>query len=702
MEYFRNAQWIWSNDSFGVNIYADFFDKITIPELSGNFLLRISCDTNYALYINDIFAECGQYSDYENLKFFDEFDISNFIISGENEIKITVYHQGDNCSTYRVGKPGVIFELFCGDRSVLASSCKTLAHKNTAFTDGDSVEHVSGQLGYSFRYDSRNINPQKPLPCVTVYKTYSILPRPIDKLSISLPISALLGVHGGFSCSGGNTIGQRMQYSSLKFAESNSDITLPSHDGVRLEGYGDGTFAVIDLGREHTGLLDFDIEVPCDCEILIGWGEHLDDLRVRAYVGGRNFCASYYAKAGRNRFFHPFRRLGLRYLQINAYIPSFTLYHCSIRETLYPLSNDITFTCADTLHTTISEVCKRTLHLCMHDHYEDCPWREQALYSMDSRNQMLCGYYAFREIKFARASLKLMAHSIRDDNLLELCSPAVVAITIPSFSAIFLTQLYEYLEYSKDTEFAHELIPVACRIADEFIRRTDNNKQLIKCFIESKYWNFYEWQDGLEGSITSTVADVDATYDAPLNAFVSFGLRSLADIFRILGNTEKETFYRSEHFKLNSALDKEFYDEKRGVYASYSRGGEIFHYAELTNSLIIYADICSGDKLDRVLSHLTDKSLIEVTLSHSIFKYDALMRSPDKYGRFMFKDIARLWGHMISKDATTFWETIDGEAAFGNAGSLCHGWSAIPLYFYHKYAATLDSSITGLYEVVIK
>ncbi len=39
----------------------------------------------------------------------------------------------------------------------------------------------------------------------------------------------------------------------------------------------------------------------------------------------------------------------------------------------------------------IYDVSIYTLKCCMHEHYEDCPWREQALYTMDSRNQMLCG-----------------------------------------------------------------------------------------------------------------------------------------------------------------------------------------------------------------------------------------------------------------------------------------------------------------------
>jgi hypothetical protein len=39
---------------------------------------------------------------------------------------------------------------------------------------------------------------------------------------------------------------------------------------------------------------------------------------------------------------------------------------------------------------------------------------------------------------------------------------------------------------------------------------------------------------------------------------------------------------------------------------------------------------------------------------------------------------------MLSAGATTFWETELGEADFENAGSLCHGWSALPIYYFHR------------------
>ena len=47
----------------------------------------------------------------------------------------------------------------------------------------------------------------------------------------------------------------------------------------------------------------------------------------------------------------------------------------------------------------------------------------------------------------------------------------------------------------------------------------------------------------------------------------------------------------------------------------------------------------------------------------------------------IIKDIEEKYGYMLSCGATTFWETIDGWHAFSDAGSLCHGWSALPAYY---------------------
>jgi len=37
---------------------------------------------------------------------------------------------------------------------------------------------------------------------------------------------------------------------------------------------------------------------------------------------------------------------------------------------------------------------------------------------------------------------------------------------------------------------------------------------------------------------------------------------------------------------------------------------------------------------------------------------------------------------MLDAGATSFWETELGECDFDRAGSLCHAWSSMPVYYY--------------------
>ena len=53
------------------------------------------------------------------------------------------------------------------------------------------------------------------------------------------------------------------------------------------------------------------------------------------------------------------------------------------------------------------------------------------------------------------------------------------------------------------------------------------------------------------------------------------------------------------------------------------------------------------------------------------------------------QDIRRKYGYMLEQGGTTFWETEKGWQDFDGAGSLCHGWSAIPVF----YLSILDDKV---------
>ena len=69
----------------------------------------------------------------------------------------------------------------------------------------------------------------------------------------------------------------------------------------------------------------------------------------------------------------------------------------------------------------------------------------------------------------------------------------------------------------------------------------------------------------------------------------------------------------------------------------------------------------------------------------STFFYDALLSIDKNNKEWIIEDIKKKYSYMLKKRATTFWETEKGWKDFDNAGSLCHGWSAIPVYYIIKF-----------------
>ena len=76
--------------------------------------------------------------------------------------------------------------------------------------------------------------------------------------------------------------------------------------------------------------------------------------------------------------------------------------------------------------------------------------------------------------------------------------------------------------------------------------------------------------------------------------------------------------------------------------------------------------------------------MIASPLSSKGFVYDALLKADKNYGDFIVSDIIKTYKPMLNAGATSFWETENGADDFGGIGSLCHGWSAMPVYYFAK------------------
>jgi hypothetical protein len=708
---FKQAAWIWRQSEAGKDEFSDFVTTFSADKADGKaYTLSIAADSNYTVWLNGELAAFGQYADYPDYKVYDRVDVTSYVRDGENRLVITVWYYGVDSSTYTCGEAGVIFEL-CEDERVLAcSSEKTLSRLSRDYVSGKE-NYISSQLGLTYHYDMRGYDgyiesdsgcegfePSRIVP--TISTDFHL--RPNRKLALSDRLSARVCNMGMFKYVNetGNPA-RDMQYADLShrfawdaMATGNRDMSVPPHlvmaDGD-VERY-DGIYFIVDLGEENAGFLDFDLEVPRDCRIDIGYGEHLQDGRCRTSI--RGFFCDIEAKVGRNTYLHTFRRFGCRYIQFFVHAHEVTVHYAGLRPTPYPLTFK-KFQSGNLLRDTIYHTCQRTLALCLHEHYEDTPWREQALYVMDSRNQMLCGYYAFGETRAARASLELISHGIRDDGLLSLCYPAGTDYPIPSFSCMYFVQMNEYIRYTGDRTLAEAHYADLEHILHTAFLSRMQPEGVIENFYGVDacppkffgYWNFYEWTETMGGAFP--IEHNGKRLEAPLNAFLSLALQAMAEIADTLGRSEDAARYRETAKSVNDAIVKNFYNPETKLFESFDRAYR-GQYATLTQALCTLCGAADGVDKSHILRVLATNgkdtcgyTVYPNTLSMNAFRFDALLAiDRDRYAPVILDEIDRDYFYMLRQGATSFWETIVGAADFDDAGSLCHGWSALPIYYY--------------------
>lgn len=694
----KSSDWIWMDNAPDVNCYVEFFDTFETVS-SEKIELLISVEGQYAAFLNGQYLPSTQYPDYPFYKAVQKVVLKNASTNLRNELVIQTLYCGVDSHTTRRETPGLRFEVWQGGKLLCTSGKLTRARMMSCYQSGP-MKNITPQLGAGFVYKKHRENEWNN--SVVVNKECMFVSRPVNELVLGDEQNAQLVTHGIFTAHDSGL----QQYASLAFRETSAlieelpqptngnAIYFPSDQGLRISSSeGDGIYLVMDMGLETTGYLDLDIVCPEATRVDIGFGEHLEDMRVRTDVGGRHFTFQWEATAERCRFTHYFHRVGARYLQLFIYGHEAIVYSAGIRPLNYPFSEESAFHCSDHLHNQIYETAKHTLRCCVHQHYEDSPWREQSLYAFDSRSQMLFGYYAFGEMEQPKASLKLLALSQREDGLLELCAPGRVSVTIPSFSLMFIVALEEYCRYSGDVAFGKELLPTAQKILDAVQNHVRDG--LVWNFQESCYWNFYEWTPLLDAEPIFREETLSLSAEAPLQLLYILAMQRMCKIHTYL---DIETDEIEEKIRVLQKGMEQFWNLEAGAYASFIRNQQQVQYSELVQALALCTGIVPIERQKALRERIYKGKLVHASLATSIFVYEALLQEPETYGTSVFDEVAERWGKMLYNGATTFWETDNGAEDFERAGSLCHAWSCIPIYLYGAYALGIKPIAPGVWE----
>lgn len=621
---FGKAKWIWLNKDPEPNEYADF--SVNFNYSGGKVVLKLCAETDYIVYLNGKPINHCQFAGYRNEKYYDEDDITKYCLEGENALLITVRYEGITTFCHIEDGAGLIFSLECDGKQIEYSSENTLGRLSPNYVH-HFIRLITDQLGATSTMTNRG-EACEYAPCREVNICDNFKKRPVKRIVDLAPTPA---------------------------------------KSIDINGR-----KIYDLGKEDCGYVYLRVNCKKATDIKVAYGEHIVDGCVRYLIGPRDFSLDFECAEGENYFEQYFVRVAGRYLEVFA-DDSAEILEIGIIPTIYPITEK---PCRlEGIEKQIYDVSVRTLRLCMHTHYEDCPWREQSLYTLDSRNQMLFGYYAFEETDFARENLVFMSKGKLPDGMLEITYPTENSnVAIPFFSVHLPVAVYEYIEHTNDLTIVPEVIDSMIGILKCLYSWRDGTGLITN---QGKpYWNFYEWSDGNEGR---KGFGMEGTHDLLINCAFVHSCSCLEKICKMSGYTMPE--FDTEAIK--KAIVENFLNRETGLYNNCLEN-EI--YTVIGNTFAMMIGLGTEQTLKALKGEYKDAGVVPATLSMLAFVYDMILEHDKENGQaFVLEDITKNYTYMLSKGATSFWETIKGEADFHNAGSLCHGWSAIPIYYYNRF-----------------
>jgi len=354
------------------------------------------------------------------------------------------------------------------------------------------------------------------------------------------------------------------------------------------------------------------------------------------------------------------------------------------RETGYPYQFEGKFAASDERLMHVVPPALRTLQMCSHETYMDCPYYEQLQYIGDTRLQALVTYTHARDDRLIRKALRMFDASRLHNGLTQSRYPCRALQIIPPFSLYYISMLHDFSRWRNDRAFVRSLLPGVRAVMDYFasIVRDDD---LVGT---PAGWNFYDWvPHWWPGVPTEGQSGVSAL----VNFQVVMTLKHAAEVEEYAGEKEIAAIYRARAARIEIAAGEAFWDESRQLLADDTKKSS---FSEHTQCFALLGDALDPHRREKAIEGLlNDPSLTRTTIyfTHYLFETYFLLSQGQR-----ILDRMNLWFGNKALGLKTLVECPEPPR------SDCHAWSAHPAYHFHASILGVRPAGTGFDRVVIK
>ena len=356
----------------------------------------------------------------------------------------------------------------------------------------------------------------------------------------------------------------------------------------------------------------------------------------------------------------------------------------SLHETHYPFKKESKFLASDKSLTSFFPIAWRTMEMCSHETYMDCPYFEQLMYIGDTRLEVLVNYIMTSDNRLPEKALKCFDMSRKTFGLTQSRYPCRYINLIPPFSLWLICMTHDNFMWRDNPELIRGMLPGADAVIAHFHSFVNKNNLLD---YKSPWWNFVDWVPGWFKGIPS---GTENSISGLLNLQYILALKAAAEMHEFFGEKFLANEYFSRADKISKAFNKTFWSEKRGLFAHDIKKK---YFSEHTQCLAVIAGLATKKQIKKIAENLFDDDVDKTTIyfSHYLLEILPFIGKMDK-----FIEKIDFWRDLHKQGFKTLPE------APHPCRSDCHAWGAHPIYHFYTKLLGVTPKVSGFKEVKIE
>ncbi|HRE80659.1 MAG TPA: hypothetical protein PLN52_06400 [Opitutaceae bacterium] len=262
--------------------------------------------------------------------------------------------------------------------------------------------------------------------------------------------------------------------------------------------------------------------------------------------------------------FEPFHWRTFRFIKVVVMAGSepVTLSCASHTLTHYPHAYTAEFRCAEPAIAAWWEISLRTLRLCAHETYEDCPYYEQLNYAADTQLQALATHYLSNDTRLTRRCLELFRDSVGPEGLVSARFPSHPRQIIPPFALHWIQMVSDYTQWCGEPvyDFVRSCLPAIDQVLSHFSRHLTASGLLGPL----QPWSWIDWIDEWPDGVPTAVHDPAGC--TVLSGLLVRTLDNAAELHRTAGDPDAgHRWIRLAH-QMRRALRDHTWSEADGLF----------------------------------------------------------------------------------------------------------------------------------------